>query len=247
MDLPGIPVSEEETSYYEFRVEFLNGDGIAGTLKSESPATMTPTIAWTGSELTATGTIPNASNLVGKRLQFLATGGAFKFEGVPYKTTGGGSSTVLHFYYPANPLTQFGTVNVMVAPDGASTSLYDVTSSAGTHGVDFNGLNDLVELIEVKNLKGTISNSLYALEWSNYKDITGIFSGGSGTTADPHTAALPYADGESRSTTHLQLNAITSYQVYLFVSSDGRAPTYEFPIGSKNGTLQTTGEDDHGQ
>ena len=45
MDLPGIPVSEEETSYYEFRVEFLNGDGVAGKIKSENTGAMTPTIA----------------------------------------------------------------------------------------------------------------------------------------------------------------------------------------------------------
>ena len=34
MDLPGIPVSEEEVLYYEFRAQFLNGDGIAGTISS---------------------------------------------------------------------------------------------------------------------------------------------------------------------------------------------------------------------
>ena len=168
-----------------------------------------------------------------------------KFEGVPYKTTGSGSSTVLHFDFPENPIAKYGTPSFMVQPE--KTSIYDVTDSAGTHGIAFNGLNDLIELVEVKDLKGTISNSLYALEWSNYKDITGIFSAGSGTIADPSKVSLPYADGETRSTTHVQLNAITSYQVYLFVSSDGRAPSKEYPIGSKNGAYTTTGEDDHGQ
>jgi hypothetical protein len=44
--LPGIPVSEEETLYYEFRAQFLNGDGIPGTIGSphetlESGSTIT--------------------------------------------------------------------------------------------------------------------------------------------------------------------------------------------------------------
>jgi hypothetical protein len=34
MDLPGIAVSEEAVLYYEFRAQFLNGDGIAGTISS---------------------------------------------------------------------------------------------------------------------------------------------------------------------------------------------------------------------
>ena len=178
-------------------------------------------------------------------MQFIQSG-VFKFEGVPYKTLGSGSGTTLHFYFPANPLAQFGSANTLVIPDLLSDTIYDVTGSSG-HGVDFNGLNDLVEMIEVKQLKGTISNSLYALEWFNYKDITGIFTGGSGTVEDPHTVSLPYADGVSRTTTHLQLNAISIYQVYLFVSSDGKPPTYEYPIGKKNGSITSTGEDDHGQ
>lgn len=245
MDLPGLPVNEEETLYYEFRVEFLNGDGIAGKIKTDSSSALTPLIAWTGSELVATGNISNASNLVGKKLRF-SNAGVLRFEGVPYKTLGSGSGTTLHYYFPSNPLAQFGVVNSMLAPDLASSSLYDVTGSSG-HGVDFNGLNDLVEMIEVRHLEGTISNSLYALQWFNYKDITGIFTGGSGTIADPHTVSLPYADGQSRTTTHLQLNAISRYHVYLFVSRDGKAPTYEYPIGYKNGALKTNGEDDHGQ
>ena len=178
-------------------------------------------------------------------MQFIQSG-VFKFEGVPYKTLGSGSGTTLHFYFPANPLAQFGSANTLVIPDLTFDTVYDVTGSLG-HGVDFNGLNDLVEMIEVKQLKGTISNSLYALEWLNYKDITGIFTGGSGTVEDPHTVSLPYADGVSRTTTHLQLNAISIYQVYLFVSSDGKPPTYEYPIGKKNGSITSTGEDDHGQ
>ena len=34
LDLPGIPVSEEETLYYEFKAQFLNGDGIAAKIKN---------------------------------------------------------------------------------------------------------------------------------------------------------------------------------------------------------------------
>lgn len=249
MDLAGIPVSEEETLYYEFRAQLLNGDSIAGTFKTDLTLATSVVFAFANKELTVTGTelAGIAANLVGRKVQFLYTGGAFRYEGVAYKTTGSGVGTKLHYYFPTNPQTTFGTANTMVFGDDNSKSIYDVSSSANTHGVDFNGLNDLVELIEVKNLKGTVTNSLYALEWLNYKNITGIFSSGSGTIIDPYAASLPYADGEERVTTHLQLNAITSYQVYLFVSSDGAAPTYEYPIGYKDSALQTTGEDDHGQ
>jgi hypothetical protein len=247
MDLPGVPVSEAETSYYEFRAQFFNGDGTAATFATGLTVASSLTFAFSNKELTITGAELSgiAAGLVGKKVQFLNP--VFLYDGVAYKTTGAGASTKLHYYFPVDPQTTFGTASTITMSDNLSKSIYDVSSSSNTHGVDFNGLNDLIELIEVKNLKGTVTNSLYALEWLNYKNITGIFASGSGTVIDPYAASLPYADGEERVTTHLQLNAITSYQVYLFVSSDGAAPTYEYPIGYKDSALQTTGEDDHGQ
>jgi len=112
MDLAGIPVNEEQVSYYEFRVQFLNGDGTAGIIAPPTTSSISELIL---NENLSVGThiyIDDSiisSAFINRKAKFYS-GSTLLFEGVAYKIDG----TTIYYWFPTNAIAQWAQASTII-------------------------------------------------------------------------------------------------------------------------------------